>query len=133
MRRTQVEGASCDSRDVAWPSKPTVPAGRLTTAPELIPCHLPLVTACKNQIKQKKGDKLLSNDMERAEGRFRSEASAPFVPPSDAPDLLMHPPQWAAISNDFGRLEGDFDLERKPSPRTDCVRVRRGVAPSEGV
>jgi hypothetical protein len=48
--------------------------------------------------------------MERAEGRFRSEASAPFVPPSDAPDLLMHPPQWAAISNDFGRLEGDFDL-----------------------
>jgi hypothetical protein len=48
--------------------------------------------------------------MERAEGRFRSEASAPFVPLSDATDLLMHPPQWAAISNDFVRLEGDFEL-----------------------
>ncbi len=116
MRRTHVEGASCDSLDVAWPSKPTVPAGRLTTAPELFPCHLPLasVTACAIKWNKKKATSrtcLCSNDMERAEGRFRSEASAPFVPPSDAPDLLMHPPQWAAISNDFGRLEGDFDLE----------------------
>jgi hypothetical protein len=59
---------------------------------------------------KKKATCLSCNDMERAEGRFRSEASAPFVPLSDAPDLLMHPPQWAAISNDFGRLEGDFEL-----------------------
>ena len=64
MRRTHVEGASCDSRDVAWPSKPTVPAGRLTTAPELFPCHLPLasVTACEIKSNKKRATCLCSND-----------------------------------------------------------------------
>ena len=54
--RVAAKGASCDSRDVAWPAKPTVPAGRLTTAPKLFPCHLPLasVTACEIKSKKKK-------------------------------------------------------------------------------
>ena len=47
-----------------------------------------------------------TEDFEASEPRVRSEASAPFAPPSHARGLLVCPRHWPAITNGFGRVKG---------------------------
>ena len=54
------------------------------------------------EIQQENG----TEDFDASERRFRSEASAPFAPPSHARGLLVCPRHWPAITNGFGRVKG---------------------------
>ena len=75
-------------------------------------CALASVLVCQHGLSeipwnsQKFTKETATEDFDASERPVRSEASAPFAPPSPARGLLVCPKHWPAIANGFGRVKG---------------------------